>query len=75
MSLFSSAEKKGKVVTQIITTVNGVTKTFEGVLTETIVQSKFTHFETKDGRLIFINDNNVLFVEIFSEDNSKNDRK
>lgn len=67
MSLKSSAETKGKVVTQIITFINGVKKTIKGVQTETIVQGQFTKFETTDGRLVMINDNNVLCVEVFAE--------
>ena len=67
-SLKSSAEIKGKVVTQIITFVGGVKKTVRGVKTETIIQGQFTKFETTDGRLVMINDNNVLSVEIFNEE-------
>ena len=67
MSLLSSVEKEGDVVTEIITSITGVKKTFKGVLTKTIEQGQFTHFKLQDGRTIFVNDNNVLFIEIFSE--------
>jgi len=66
-NLLSSASKKGKVVTQIITGITGIKKTFRGVKTETIEQGQFTKFETEDGRLVMVNDTNVMFVEIFSE--------
>ena len=36
--------------------------------TETIQQGQFTKFETTDGRLVMINDINVLSVEVFNED-------
>ena len=68
MSLKSSVEKQGKMVTQIVTSVSGVKKTFRGIKTETIEQGQFTHFETRDGRLVLVNDQNVLFVEVFKED-------
>jgi hypothetical protein len=69
-SLKSSVESKGKTVTEIITMVNGYKKTFRGVKTETLEQGEFTHFETKDGRLVLVNTPNVLFVEIFNETTS-----
>ena len=69
MSLKSSIEKQGKTVTQIITGVTGIKKTFRGVRTETIEQGQFTHFETEDGRLVMVNDKNVMFVEIFKDEN------
>lgn len=67
MSLKSSVERKGKRVTQIITGTHGVKKTFHGVLSETIEQGQFTHFQTTDGRLVLVNDANVLCVEVFTE--------
>ena len=65
--LKSSVSKKGKTVTQIITGITGIKKTFRGVKTETIEQGQFTHFETEDGRLVMVNDKNVMFVESFKE--------
>jgi hypothetical protein len=67
MNLKSSVTKKGNVVTQILTFVGGFKKTVHGVKTDTIVQSEFTHFETEDGRMIMVNDKNVLLIEIFKE--------
>ncbi len=63
----SSVKAKGKYVTQIITMINGYKKTFVGVDTDTILQSDFTHFNTRDGRKVMVNTKNVLFVEITSE--------
>lgn len=67
-SLRSSVEKQGKVVTQIITGITGIKKTFRGVKTETLEQGQFTHFETLDGRLVMVHDRNVLCVEVFREE-------
>lgn len=69
--LLSSVERKGRTVTQIITCVSGIKKTFRGVRTETIENGQFTKFETVDGRLILINDQNVFCVEVFSEPNTE----
>lgn len=67
INLKSSVETKGKTVTEIVTFLGGYKKTFRGVKTETIEQGEFTHFETKDGRLVMINTPNVLIVEVFGE--------
>jgi hypothetical protein len=67
MNLKSSVIKKGKRVTQIITGITGIKKTFRGVKSETIEQGQFTHFETEDGRLVMVNDKNVIFIEVFKE--------
>ena len=64
-SLKSSVKKEGDIVTQIITFSNGNKKTFEDVITSTIRQGEFTHFNLKDGRLILVNQNNVDFLEVF----------
>lgn len=66
-SLKSSAERKGDIVTQIITFDRGVKKTVRGIKTATINQGQFTKYETTDGRLVYINDSKVLSVETFSE--------
>lgn len=65
--LKSSVSRKGKTVTQIITFKNGYKKTIQGIKTDTIKQSEFTHMETEDGRLVLVNPKNVLLVEIFAE--------
>ncbi len=67
MNLKSSVCKKGKTVTQIITGITVIKKTFRGVKTETIEEGSMVHFETTDGRLILVNTPNVLFVEVFTE--------
>jgi hypothetical protein len=67
MNLQSSANKQGKIVTQIITFIGGYKKTIRGVKTATLVQSEFTHMETQDGRLVMVYTPNVLIVEIFKE--------
>jgi hypothetical protein len=71
VNLKSSITKKGKYVSQILHFVGGEKRTFNNVDTESIKQGQFTKFETKDGRLVMINDKNVLCIEIIPED--KND--
>ena len=66
--LDSSVKQKGKYVTQCIHFVGGEKRTFNGVLSESIKQGQFTKFETKDGRLIMINDKNILCIEIITEE-------
>ena len=65
--LQSSLKSKGKHVTQIIHFVGDVKRTFEGIKTAEIKQGQMTKLETKDGRIIMINDKNVLCIEVFSE--------
>lgn len=67
VNLKSSVGKQGKTVTQIITNLNGIKKTFRGIKTETIEQGEFTHFETTDGRLVLINTKNTSWIEVFKE--------
>jgi len=67
VNLQSSAGRKGKTVTQIVTCVTGIKKTFRGVRTETIENGQMTKYETEDGRLIMVNDRNVFCVEVFAE--------
>jgi hypothetical protein len=64
-SLKSSVEKSGEFVTEIVTFSSGNKKTFRDIITSTICQGEFTQFKLKDGRLIFINTNNVDFFEVF----------
>ena len=66
--LQSSLKSKGEYVTQIINFVGGVKRTFEGVSKSKIKQGQMTKLELKDGRIVMINDTNVLCVEVFSED-------
>ena len=65
--LQSSLKSKGKYVTQIIHFVGGVKRTFENVKTSEIKQGQMTKLKTKDGRIIMINDVNVLCIEVFGE--------
>ena len=65
--LQSSLKSQGKYVTQIIHFVCGVKRTFEGVKTSKIKQGQMTKLKTKDGRVIMINDSNVLCIEVFGE--------
>tara|TARA_R110000803_G_scaffold75731_1_gene140081 strand:+ start:357 stop:566 length:210 start_codon:yes stop_codon:yes gene_type:complete len=67
MDLQSSIKSQGKLVTQIIHFVGGEKRTFENIKSEHIKQGQFTKLITKDGRMILINDKNVLCVEVFSE--------
>ena len=67
MNLKSSVSLKGNKVTQIITFRDGIKKTIQGIKTDTIKQSEFTHMETEDGRLVLVNPKNVLMIEVFKE--------
>jgi hypothetical protein len=67
MNLQSSTQKVGRYVTQIIHGINGTKLTFNGIDTESIKQGQFTKMTLKDGRMIIINDSNVLAVEVFKE--------
>lgn len=67
MNLKSSTQKVGKYVSQIIHGVNGTKLTFNGIDTESIKQGQFTKMMTKDGRMLMINDKNVLAIEVFKE--------
>jgi hypothetical protein len=66
-NLLSSTTKQGRYVTQIIHFKHGYRKTIHEVDTWSIEQGQFTKFMVKDGRMVMINDSNVLMVEVFSE--------
>jgi hypothetical protein len=68
VDLQSSIKKKGSHVTQIIHFIGGEKRTFEGVVTNVVKQGQFTKLTTEDGRMVLVNDKNVLCIEIFSED-------
>ena len=68
-NLKSTVNEQGKSVTQIIHFVDGVKRTYHGILAETIKQGQFTKMFCKDGTMLMINDNNVLCIEIFKENN------
>jgi len=67
MDLQSSVKSQGKFVTQIIHFINGEKRTFENIQTSSIKQGQFTKLITSDGRMIMINDKNVLCIEVFPE--------
>lgn len=67
MDLQSTTKSQGEVVTQIIHFINGEKRTFENILTNSVKQGQFTKLTTLDGRLIMINDKNVLCVEVFKQ--------
>jgi GNAT superfamily N-acetyltransferase len=68
VSLKSSIIKKGRYVSQILHFVGGEKRTFNNVDTHSIKQGQFTKFETADGRLVMVNDKNVLCIEIITEE-------
>ena len=67
VSLKSSIIAKGRYVSQILHFVGGEKRTFNNVDTHSIKQGQFTKFETKDGRLVMVNDKNVLCIEVFKQ--------
>jgi hypothetical protein len=70
MDLQSSVKKQGRYVTQIIHFVGGEKRTFEDIETSVIKQGQFTKLTTADGRMIMINDKNVLCIEVFPQTKS-----
>lgn len=66
-SLKSSAERVGKIVTEIIHFASGNKRTIKHILTNTIEQGEFTKFILEDGRLIYVNTKNVDLIEVFKE--------
>jgi len=68
MDLHSTIKSQGEVVTQIIHFINGEKRTFENIITTSVKQGQFTKLKTTDGRLIMINDKNVLCIEIFGNE-------
>lgn len=67
VDLQSTAKKQGELVTQIIHFKGGEKRTFENIKTNNIKQGQFTKLETSDGRMIMINDKNVLCIEVFKQ--------
>ena len=68
INLLSSVTKEGEIVTQIVHFKDGTRKTIHGIITDSIETGKFTKYNTKDGRMIMINDDNVNMIETFKED-------
>ena len=67
INLKSSITEKGRYVSQILHFINGEKRTFNDVDTHSIKQGQFTKFETKDGRLVMVNDKNILCIEVIEE--------
>jgi len=67
-NLKSTVNEQGECVTQIIHFINGVKRTYYGILPKSIKQGQFTKMKCKDGTMLMINDNNVLCIEIFKEE-------
>lgn len=67
MDLHSSIKSQGEVVTQIIHFVNGEKRTFQNIITSSVKQGQFTKLETIDGKMIMVNDKNVLCIEVFKQ--------
>jgi len=67
MNLQSSVRTQGTYTTQIIHFVGGEKRTFEHIKSDYIKQGQFTKLVTEDGRMILINDKNVLCIEVFPE--------
>jgi hypothetical protein len=67
VDLQSSVKSQGKYTTQIIHFIHGEKRTFENIESEYIKQGQFTKLITKDGRMILINDKNVLCIEVFPQ--------
>lgn len=65
--LQSSIKSQGELVTQIIHFVGGEKRTFENIKSNYIKQGQFTKLITEDGRMILINDKNVLCIEVFHQ--------
>ena len=69
INLLSSVTKEGEIVTQIVHFKDGTRKTIHGIITDSIETGKFTKYNTEDGRMIMINDDNVNMIETFKEQN------
>ena len=67
VDLQSSLKSQGNLVTQIIHFVGGEKRTFENIKSDSIKQGQFTKLITEDGRMILINDKNVLCIEVFQQ--------
>jgi len=67
IDLKSSVKQQGKYVTQIFQFVEGVKRTYDGIIADSIRQGQFTKFKCKNGAMVMINDVNVLMIEIFPE--------
>jgi len=48
--------------------IDSIRETIEGVDVDSIRQGQMTKFKLKDGSYVMINDENVLMVEVFAEE-------
>lgn len=67
VDLQSSVKNVGDIVTQIIHFKDGEKRTFNNIISSSIKQGQFTKLETTDGRIIMVNDKNVLCIEVFKQ--------
>jgi len=67
VDLQSSVKSQGKFTTHKVYYLGGEKRTFENIESEYIKQGQFTKLMTKDGRMILINDKNVLCIEVFPQ--------
>ena len=66
--LRSSVNAVGEVVTQIIQFVGGEKRTFNHVISKSLLQGQFTKFKQTDGTWVMVNDKNILCIEVFNEE-------
>jgi hypothetical protein len=66
--LRSSVNAVGDVVTQIIHFVGGEKRTFNHVISKSLLQGQFTKFKQTDGTWVMVNDKNILCIEVFNEE-------
>ena len=71
MNLKSTINSQGKTVTQIIHFIGDIKRTYHGILSDSIKQGQFTKMMCKDGTMLMINDTNVLWIEVFPEEEEK----
>ena len=62
-----SVNQVGEVVTQIIHFVGGEKRTFNHVISKSLLQGQFTKFKQTDGTWVMVNDKNILCIEVFEE--------
>ena len=67
INLRSTANKIGKVVTQIIHFSGGQKITVEHIISSSIKQGEFTKMILTDGRMVMVKTSNVDMVEVFPE--------
>ena len=71
INLQSTVNQQGKTVSQIIHFKGGIKRTYHGILPETIKQGQFTKMKLLDGSMLMVNDNNVLCIEVYKEEENE----